>query len=295
MSSKLVDRIWDHYPEGGGELLTALALAEHADPDGSNCFPNPLTVSVMTRQSKRTVQYHIARMLEIGWLLVVDRGGGRGKLTTYRIPIERIPKCALGTMQKLHRLEPQVPEDIEEKLPVAAAGKHTSSAVAKARGKRAESLQVVRKNRAKTASGSTGTSTSTSTSLSPNSESQTPTPPPALSNALRSRAAAKGYTDRLDERYEVYVNKVKKLGKVYADWDAGFLIALHEDWGDFNASAPANGKPWFIDSWRAILKKGDELGLTPEPDEPTANYRLRVLKAAGVTPEQVRKAERDYG
>lgn len=147
MSSKLLDRIWDHYPEGGGELLTALALAEHADPDGSSIYPGIETIVRMTRQSRRTVHTHIQHMLETGWLLVVEQGGGRGRLTEYRIPIERISAQARNTMQKLHSLDAISDEKLDRN--------------------HAETVQKPCRNHAKRASGSTGTSTSTSTKKQP--------------------------------------------------------------------------------------------------------------------------------
>lgn len=104
MSAKLTDLVWSHYPNGGGELLTALALADHGDPDGTHIYPGLDTLSEMTRQSKRAIQNHVGNMLSINWLVVVKQGGGRGKLTEYRIPIECIPQEILGTWQKLPRI-----------------------------------------------------------------------------------------------------------------------------------------------------------------------------------------------
>lgn len=57
---------------------------------------------------------------------------------------------------------------------------------------------------------------------------------------------------------------------------------------------PINGKPWFVDSWSTITAKGTELGLTQEPDETDPEYRSRVFEAAGITEDDVRKAEADY-
>ena len=105
MSSRLATIVWDHYPKGGGELLTALALAEHGDPDGTNIYPSIRTIADMTRQSRRTIQNHIDRMMAIGWLVKEQEGGGRGNTTRYRIPIELIPQDVRLKVQKLHRLD----------------------------------------------------------------------------------------------------------------------------------------------------------------------------------------------
>ncbi|MGH8374413.1 MAG: helix-turn-helix domain-containing protein [Pseudomonas sp.] len=78
--------VFEHYPEGGGEMLTALCLADHADHDGTSIYPAVDTVAKLTRQSRRTVQYHLSKMQESGWLLLVGNAkGGRQKAREYRI------------------------------------------------------------------------------------------------------------------------------------------------------------------------------------------------------------------
>lgn len=78
--------VWEHYPAGGGELLTALALADHAHDDGSGVRPSIAYTATKTRQSERTIQNHTAEMRRTTWLLTVrNAGGGRGRATEYRI------------------------------------------------------------------------------------------------------------------------------------------------------------------------------------------------------------------
>src|SRR5882757_1228433 len=96
--------VWDHYPDGGGELLLALALADWANHDGKGIWAAVATMADKTRQSERTIQYQLRRMQESGWLEMMGAGkGGRAKSTDYRIPVERIPVNA-GRVQKLHPL-----------------------------------------------------------------------------------------------------------------------------------------------------------------------------------------------
>lgn len=86
MSGKMSGLVFEHYPEGGGEMLTALCLADHADHDGTSIYPSVETVAKLTRQSRRTVQYHLSKMQESGWLLLVGNAkGGRQKAREYRI------------------------------------------------------------------------------------------------------------------------------------------------------------------------------------------------------------------
>lgn len=105
MSIKVMSLVWDHYPNGGGELLLALALADWANHDGSGIWASVDTMAGKTRQSSRAVQYQLRRMRRSGWLIIDAPGGGRHKTTTYRVPIERIPQGAAAMVQELHPLE----------------------------------------------------------------------------------------------------------------------------------------------------------------------------------------------
>ncbi len=78
--------VWEHYPAGGGELLVALAYADHAHDDGTGIRPSVPYTAKKTRQGIRTVQMHLAKMRETEWLLTVKyAAGGRGRATEYRI------------------------------------------------------------------------------------------------------------------------------------------------------------------------------------------------------------------
>lgn len=93
MSAKVTGMVFDRYPEGGGEMLLALALADHAHDDGTSIFPSIAHLAKKTRQSQRSVQYQLRRMEESGWLILVSGGkGGRkagseaqGRTREYRI------------------------------------------------------------------------------------------------------------------------------------------------------------------------------------------------------------------
>lgn len=86
MSVKVMGMVFDRYPNGGGEMLLALALADHAKHDGSSIFPSVSTLAKMTRQSERSVQYQLRKMEASGWLELVGKpSGGRMKTREYRI------------------------------------------------------------------------------------------------------------------------------------------------------------------------------------------------------------------
>jgi len=82
--SYITDMIWAHYPEGGGQMLVALACASFAQPDGTGIVPILSEIARMTRQSERTVQRQLVEMQKAGWLMLV-RPAGRGRGVEYRI------------------------------------------------------------------------------------------------------------------------------------------------------------------------------------------------------------------
>lgn len=86
--------VFEHYPEGGGEMLLALALADFSDDDGGKVFPSIPALAKKTRQSERSVQYQLRRMEQIGFISVAEISVGgriRGrkyKSTEYKIHLE---------------------------------------------------------------------------------------------------------------------------------------------------------------------------------------------------------------
>ena len=86
MSIKVMTAVFDRYPNGGGEMLLALGLADHASDDGSRIFPSIKHLAEKTRQGERSVQYQLRRMEESGWLILVNAGnGGRNQHREYQI------------------------------------------------------------------------------------------------------------------------------------------------------------------------------------------------------------------
>lgn len=98
MSAKMTGMVFDRYHAGGGEMLLALALADHAHEDGTHIFPSVARLAAKTRQSERTIQYQLRAMQASGWLVLVNFGtGGRmqghgleGRPREYRINPEWI-------------------------------------------------------------------------------------------------------------------------------------------------------------------------------------------------------------
>lgn len=100
MSIKVMTAVFERYPNGGGEMLLALALADHASDDGTKVFPSVEALAEKTRQSVRSVQYQLRSMQASGWLILVSSGnGGRSMTSEYRISIDWIKGAEIAPIQ----------------------------------------------------------------------------------------------------------------------------------------------------------------------------------------------------
>lgn len=90
MSARCTAAVFARYAGGGGEFALALALADNAHDDGTHIYPGLETMAHKSRQDVRSVQRHLKRMLDAGWLILVRPGvrgpsGQAGRYTEYRI------------------------------------------------------------------------------------------------------------------------------------------------------------------------------------------------------------------
>ncbi|WP_019104028.1 helix-turn-helix domain-containing protein [Chromobacterium haemolyticum] len=89
MSVKVMNAVFDRFPEGGGLMVLALKLADHAHDDGSHIYPSVQSLAQKTRQSGRTVQRQLDRLVRAGWLILMsETRGGRGITNEYCISPE---------------------------------------------------------------------------------------------------------------------------------------------------------------------------------------------------------------
>lgn len=92
MSIKVMARVWEDFPGGGGsELLTMLALADWSD-DSGYCWPSIQSVALKTRLSRSQAQRVLHGLRDIGFVSVVgnERGGKPGVTCRYRINLEAL-------------------------------------------------------------------------------------------------------------------------------------------------------------------------------------------------------------
>lgn len=75
-----------------GTVLTALALADHADHDGRNAFPGVGLLSWKTGHSRRTVQRHLRTLEDAGFIEAQGYAtGGHQRATRYAFNFEKCP------------------------------------------------------------------------------------------------------------------------------------------------------------------------------------------------------------
>lgn len=86
MSGFVTGAVLDRYPGGGGERMVAVALADNAHRDGTHIWPSVAEIAARSRLSERSVQVHLARMVQAGWLILTRKSSGRrGDTNEYRI------------------------------------------------------------------------------------------------------------------------------------------------------------------------------------------------------------------
>jgi DNA-binding transcriptional regulator YhcF (GntR family) len=77
--------VWEHMPQNStpGEMLVALALANHAGPDGMHAFPSIATLCGETRLERRTVGRALAELEKKGIIKVEAERTNRFPTTWY--------------------------------------------------------------------------------------------------------------------------------------------------------------------------------------------------------------------
>lgn len=86
MAGIIVGLTLEHLPARNHLVLSvAVVLAEAADQDGANVYPAVARVARLARCSERAVQRVLQELLQLGFLRLVARGGGRGRPSRYLI------------------------------------------------------------------------------------------------------------------------------------------------------------------------------------------------------------------
>lgn len=94
MSIDVSKVVWDDAPfYDGGTLIVLLALAEYADDKGV-CWPHIDTIARRARLGLRQTR-NILRQLKGDGVLLVERGGGRGIHSRYRLCVETLKSISV--------------------------------------------------------------------------------------------------------------------------------------------------------------------------------------------------------
>ena len=89
MSVRIIADVWDFGPEDPIESDTLAVLGNYANDKGLSCYPSVERIARMIRRSVRTTERAIADLEAGGWI-VVKRGDGRGKVSSYEINMKRL-------------------------------------------------------------------------------------------------------------------------------------------------------------------------------------------------------------
>lgn len=91
MSVKMMSKVFGLDIESGTKLLL-LALTDHADDDGHECWPAVSYLCWKTNLSERHVRRMLSRLRDEGVLIPVGReGGGRRRSVIYQINLDVLP------------------------------------------------------------------------------------------------------------------------------------------------------------------------------------------------------------
>lgn len=96
MAVRVLSRVWDGYPGGGGDLLALLALADWSD-DGGKCYPSMAAIARKVRLSECQARRVVHRLIEGGFLKVTANATGGATSRRYQIILDRLTPSADAT------------------------------------------------------------------------------------------------------------------------------------------------------------------------------------------------------
>jgi Fe2+ or Zn2+ uptake regulation protein len=90
----------------GSDRLVLLAIANHADADGMNAFPNAARIADEARVGRATVYRAVRRLVALGEV-VRESGGGRGRSNRYSLPCKGSHGETLSAAKPSHAKQSQ--------------------------------------------------------------------------------------------------------------------------------------------------------------------------------------------
>lgn len=110
MSIKLMSEIWESAECKGAELLTLLALADHARDDGC-CWPSLRTIAAKARVSDDQARRHINNLIEKGYIQKQERFDHSGRQTSNGYRVMATPDLARVASTRGGEWHPREGED----------------------------------------------------------------------------------------------------------------------------------------------------------------------------------------
>lgn len=307
MSAKLTGMVFDRYPEGGGELILALKLADNAHDDGTHIFPSIDTMADKTRQSRRAVQYQLKRMRESGWLILVKaaRGGreGAGRPAEYRINPEWIKGADFASLKLSTEGAKIAPIPVEKGATDDKKGcKTKQKRVQNGAEKGAKLLHT--NHQLTVIEPSVNPAQARDDEQPPPGEQETEPdaafdrwwatwPADSGRKQAREKCLARWRADELDAHVELIIAHTAAM-KMTRHWKTGgdptpLTYLTEKRWTDTTvaelaaaaATASDDGVPWYEGPAETIDAYGAQHGVRPRgKDEAIAWYRVLVAKAA---------------
>lgn len=216
MSGRLMGEVFARSRHGGIELLMLLAIAEHANDDGSNAYPSVPSLAAKCRTSVRYAHRVLAGLRASGELQVQANGGPHGT-NVYRITLpltcrsaptpdlQATPGAAVTLTHRPPTPDLQVPDPLTYRPDEPSLNRQEPPESARKRA-----APPMNKPKA----------TARKTALSPDF---------GVSSGVRAWAAKRGFGD-LEAHLEAFALKCAALGYKYLDWDAAFKTAIRDDW-----------------------------------------------------------------
>jgi hypothetical protein len=115
MSREWENYAWENAPAAMVPALVFRALAWYTNFEGI-AFPSVATLSEVTRVNPRNVQRALLTLIKEGWIVALDRRGGRGKSASYQI-IKRVTPETPFTPERVTPETPFTPERVTPETP----------------------------------------------------------------------------------------------------------------------------------------------------------------------------------
>ena len=209
MSVRVMALVWARSGQTGSRLLMLLAIADHADDDGT-AYPGVESLAKKCRISPRQANSILARLRTSGELEVRRNQGPRGT-NLYRVALSALegvkPASVLKPVSPLqstsrppeaHFLKPLKPTSDEPSM------NHQEPSLKRTRSRNLLTSMPVEF---------------------------------AISDAVRVWASKEGYAAHLQTHFDHFVGYAKANGKRYADWDAALMNSIRADWGGIRKQA----------------------------------------------------------